>query len=217
MSNATKPLADCYIKETDLNLQKTIDICIANKATTKQMKSFTTAPTDEMSTIYHIHSNRQSCARCGTRHCQYNGKKYKIESEILDHSFLGLPTAIELNHIYTVEKQTIPDNNTEKYKVVFNGLRYVSDVLYHSDVDPSYQLVIHPPRQVPVMLWSKIQQELNDMESLKRSAHPHLGMVTIVKPNGTLHICVNPRDLNETIRHEHYTMQTIEQVVTRMP
>ena len=107
--------------------------------------------------------------------CQYNGKKYKVEFEILDQdvpSVLGLPTAIELNlikHIYTVEEQTIPDNNTEfyeKYINVFNGLECVSNILYHIDVDPSHQPVIHPPHWVPVMLRSKIQQELDRMESL---------------------------------------------------
>ena len=41
-------------------------------------------------------------------------------------------------------------------------------------------------------------------------------MVTIVKPNGTLHICIDPRDLNNAIKHEHYPTQTIEDVVTRM-
>ena len=171
---------------------------------------------------------------CGkaTMLCQYNGKKYKVEFEILDQdvpSILGLPTAIELNLIkciYTVEEQTTPDNNGEfygKYKDVFDGLGCVSDVLYHIDVDPSCQPVIHPPRQVPVMLRPKIQQELDRMESLDviekvSTPTPWVNsMVTIVKPNGKLRICIDPRDLNKAIRREHYPMQTIEQVVTRMP
>ena len=164
--------------------------------------------------------------------CQYNGKKYKVEFEILDQdvpSILGLPTAIELNlikRIYTIEEQTTPDNNSEfyeKYKDVFDRLGCVSDVLYHIDVDPSCQPVIHPPRRVPVMLRPKIQQELDRMESLDviekvSTPTPWVNsMVTIVKPNGTLRICIDPRDLNKAIKREHYPMQTIEQVVTRMP
>ena len=171
---------------------------------------------------------------CGkaTMLCQYNGKKYKVEFEILDQdvpSILGLPTAIKLNlikHIYTIEEQTTPDNNSEfyeKYEDVFDRLGCVSDVLYHIDVDPSCQPVIHPPRRVPVMLRPKIQQELDRMESLdviEKVSTPTPwanSMVTIVKPNGTLCICINPRDLNKAIKREHYPMQTIEQVVTRMP
>ena len=54
--------------------------------------------------------------------CQYNGKKYNNEFEILDQdipNIFGLPTAVELNlirRIYTVDKQTTPDNNTESYE-----------------------------------------------------------------------------------------------------
>ena len=308
------------LKEPDPTLQKAIDICRANEATTKQMKSFATASMDETTDIHRIRSDRQLCERCGTGHnkqqlcpaigaicrkcgrknhfakmcrtktrplygiqtdddgrvsnemfigtiqknqnprewqitlpmnnhritfkidtgaqcnvitkqkylqasktplqksttklvafgghrlvtcgkatmlCQYNGKKYKVEFEILDQdvpSILGLPTAIELNlikRIYTIEEQTTPDNNSEfyeKYKDVFDGLGCVSDVLYHIDVDPSCQPVIHPPHRVPIMLRPKIQQELDRMESLDviekvSTPTPWVNsMVTIVKP-----------------------------------
>ena len=44
-------------------------------------------------------------------------------------------------------------------------------------------------------------------------------MVTIVKPNGKLRICIDPRDLNRAtcIRREHYPMKTIEEVTARIP
>ena len=42
-------------------------------------------------------------------------------------------------------------------------------------------------------------------------------MVTIIKPNGSLCICIDPHYLNEAIQREHYPMQTIEEVTTRMP
>ena len=42
-------------------------------------------------------------------------------------------------------------------------------------------------------------------------------MVTIIKPNGSLRICIDPRNLNQAIQWEHYPMQTIEEVTTRMP
>ena len=41
-------------------------------------------------------------------------------------------------------------------------------------------------------------------------------MVTITKPNGSLRICIDPRNLNEAIQRGHYPMQTIEEVTTRM-
>ena len=50
-----------------------------------------------------------------------------------------------------VDEQNTADNNTElykKYKDVFDGLGYISDVLYHIDTDPSYQPEIHPTHWV---------------------------------------------------------------------
>ena len=41
-------------------------------------------------------------------------------------------------------------------------------------------------------------------------------MVAVVKPN-KLHICIDPRDLNESIGGEHLPMTTIEEVVADMP
>jgi len=42
-------------------------------------------------------------------------------------------------------------------------------------------------------------------------------MVTIIKPNGFLLICIDLHNLNKAIQREHYPMQTIEEVTTRMP
>ena len=42
-------------------------------------------------------------------------------------------------------------------------------------------------------------------------------MVTVVKPNGKLRICIDPRNLNKAIKREHYPMKTIEEIASRMP
>ena len=42
-------------------------------------------------------------------------------------------------------------------------------------------------------------------------------MVTVIKPNGKLRICIDPRDLNKAIKREHYPMRTIEEIAACMP
>ena len=42
-------------------------------------------------------------------------------------------------------------------------------------------------------------------------------MVVIMKPNGKLRICIDPRDLNKVIKREYYPMRTIEEIAARMP
>ena len=41
-------------------------------------------------------------------------------------------------------------------------------------------------------------------------------MVAVTKKNGTLHICLDPKDLNHAIRHEHYPLPSIEDVASRL-
>ena len=103
-------------------------------------------------------------ATCGkaTIPCQHNGKQCNIEFEVLDldvPGILGLPTSIKLNlikRINAVQEQNAQDSNTtnffKKYKDVFDGLGCISDILYHINIDPSCQPVIHPPRRVPIKL-----------------------------------------------------------------
>ena len=42
-------------------------------------------------------------------------------------------------------------------------------------------------------------------------------MVTVLKRNGKLRICIDPRDLNKAIQREHYPLKTIEDVVQGIP
>ena len=42
-------------------------------------------------------------------------------------------------------------------------------------------------------------------------------MVAVKKKNGKVRICIDPRDLNESIMREHYQLPTFEEVVTRPP
>ena len=41
-------------------------------------------------------------------------------------------------------------------------------------------------------------------------------LVTIVKPD-KIRLCIDPQNLNEAVKSEHYPMQTIEGVLTRLP
>ena len=41
-------------------------------------------------------------------------------------------------------------------------------------------------------------------------------MVVVPKKNGTLHICLDPKELNAAILREHYPLPTIEHVTTRL-
>ena len=166
---------------------------------------------------------------CGkaTISCQYKGKDYPIEFEVVDQevpNILGLKTCMEMKLIQRID--TINNHNSnvlDRYTDVFEGLGCITDVVYHITLDTSRQPVVHPPRRVPVTLRPKIQEELICMEKLnviEKVEEPTdwvNSMVTIIKPNGKLRICIDPHDLNKTIKQEHYPMRTIDVIITRMP
>ena len=41
-------------------------------------------------------------------------------------------------------------------------------------------------------------------------------MVTVPKKNGKLCICLDPKDLNHAIQHEHYPLSTTEDIATQL-
>ena len=170
---------------------------------------------------------RQKLCTCGKAKipCQHNGNHYLIDFEVIDHTIpniLGLVTCIEMNLVQRID--TVNNHVTlfDQYYDVFEGLGCVTDVSYHTRIDPNQTPVIHPPRRVPITLRPKIQEELARMERLEvievtEPTNWVNSMVTIIKPNGSLRICIDPRDLNKAIQREHYPMQTIEEVTTQMP
>lgn len=82
--------------------------------------------------------------------------------------------------------------------------------------------MIHPPRKVAMALKDKIVEELHKMESIGvivKQTEPTKwvnSIVTVVKPN-KIRICIDPQDLNKAIKHEHYPLLTVEEVVSSMP
>ena len=60
-------------------------------------------------------------------------------------------------------------------------------------------------------------EELDVIEKVVEPTDWVNSMVTIVKPKGSLRICIDTCDLNKAIKCEPYPMSTTEDIVTRMP
>ena len=134
---------------------------------------------------------------------------------------LGLKTSTEMKLIKRIE--AVANDPLCEYADTFTGLGCITDVNHHIKIDPTYKPVIHPPRKIPVTIRKKVKDELARMEQLGVIERIHEpadwvnSMVTVMKPNGKLRICIDPRDLNKAIKREHYPMRTIEEIVSRMP
>ena len=150
-----------------------------------------------------------------------------MEFEIVDQNvpnILGLKACTQMNLVQcvdTINKQA--PNIFSEYSDVFNGLGCITDVVNHIEIDQNSNPVVHHPWRTPVTLRPKVQEELSHMESLnviEKIDEPTEwvnSMVSIVKPNGKLRICIDPRDLNKIVKRQYYPMRTVDEIITRMP
>ena len=72
-----------------------------------------------------------------------------------------------------------------------------------------------PPGNGPITLCPKVKEHLNKMEHLGVITHVDeptdwVSSITYVqKANGKLWLCLDPRDLNKAICHDHHKMPTM--------
>lgn len=156
--------------------------------------------------------------------CEYKGQKHNIEFEITQQdvpAILGGAICLKLGLVKRMHNVGKENDILEQYSDLFNGLGCLPGQ-HHIQIDPKVTPVVHAPRRIPVALRDRVIEELKRMEKLgviARQTEPTEwvnSMVTVVTPK-KIRICMDPKDLNEAIKREHYPLLTVEEVVSRMP
>lgn len=108
-----------------------------------------------------------------------------------------------------------------EFKETFRGIGdFPGECTIHLNEDAVPK--VHPPRRVPVTIRDKLKIELDKMETLNvitKVTEPTEwvnSLVTVEKSNGSLRICLDPKDLNEAIKRPHYPMKTLEDVLPEL-
>ena len=126
--------------------------------------------------------------------------------------------------VYALE-DTMPvskEHLCKKYPKVFSKGVGQLEGEYHIRLDPRINPVQHAPRRVPVALRDRLKETLDDLvlqgiiAPVTTPTRWISSMVVVPKKNGTLRICLDPKDLNKAIQREHYPMPTIEDIATRL-
>ena len=88
--------------------------------------------------------------------------------------------------------------------------------------DKNVKLVVHAPQKIALSLQGKLEKELEVMVSQGIIAllEGHSDWVNSVgireKPNGSLRICLDSKDLNNAIRGEHHQIPTLDDITPRL-
>lgn len=133
--------------------------------------------------------------------------------------------------VYSLEKPNVTkatqgpitrETLTKNYPQVFSeGVGKLAGE-YHIRIDSTTDPIQQAPHRVPVALRRKVKEALEDLEQQEVIApvtSPTAwisSMVTVLKKNGKLHICLDPKDLNRAVQREHYPLPTIEDIATRL-
>ena len=109
----------------------------------------------------------------------------------------------------------------EMYPEIFNELgKLTEEHLIH--IKENATPVIYPTRKIPVALEDRLKKELDTIERngvIKRIEEPTdwvNSLVLVEKPDGSLGICLDPRDLNKAIKREHYQLPKFDEIASRL-
>ena len=140
-----------------------------------------------------------------------NSKPTTQPSKLFD--VRGKPHPFPLTRVYLLKE----------YQDVFTGVGCFLGPLYHIETNPDAPPVQHPPRQVPVQPQGAYQKELERLTQAGILVQVHNeytpwvnSTVVTRKPNGTIRLCLDPRDLNRAVQRTPYYARTIHDVITKV-
>ena len=134
---------------------------------------------------------------------------------------IGLKTCERLNLIKRVMLINDSDPSIFDEYDVFGELGCLPGE-YHISIDETVKPVVHPPRQVPFALCHKLKAELEQLVLLnviERVDHPTdwvNSIVLVEKSDGSICICLDPKDLNKAIKREYTQLPTPEEIMSMM-
>ena len=157
---------------------------------------------------------------------EHAGQRWPADFFVVDVSaptIVGLPTCTALDVVRRIDAAVTSSTPPllDEYADVFEGLGEMPGQ-YHIELDESVSPVIHAPRKVPIALQPRLKSALDDMEQkgvITKCDAPTdwvSSLLIVEKKNGSLRLCLDPRDLNKAIKREHFVLPTCEDVLAKL-
>ena len=90
------------------------------------------------------------------------------------------------------------------------------------ELNPGAQPVVDPPRRVPQALYEPLREKLKKLEeqgviaSVDEPTDWVNSLIITEKRDGSLRLCLDPKQLNKNIRREHFQIPTFTEVSTQL-
>ena len=141
----------------------------------------------------------------------------------LKTNLLGLPAIRSLELLQMVAATEVSGEEIRsRFKNVFSGLGTLGEE-YTIQLQPDARpLALYTPRNVPIPLRSKVQEELDHMEAMgviSKVSEPTpwcAGMVVVPKKSGAVRICVDLKPLNESVLREVHPIPKVDETLAHL-
>ncbi|XP_055923520.1 uncharacterized protein K02A2.6-like [Eupeodes corollae] len=147
-------------------------------------------------------------------------KKYNMQFVVVEkgcQALLGLESCMELGLVARIDSisQSMKEKFIKLNEDIFEGYGFFPDEC-RLELKKDAQPVNRPPKRIPLSLREKVKETLGKME--KRGVISRVNgpcewshqMVVIEKRDGTLRICLDPKELNAAIKDERCMLPTFE-------
>ena len=147
------------------------------------------------------------------------GSEFPIGVDLQQTQQDGLPSVPISTKLEGNVRQQIMD----LYPDLFSGIGTIKNAMVHLDVKPGAVPVVCSPRHVPHAVQPKLKEELDRMLKLgvirkldinEASDWVH-ALVIVIKPNGKLHVCLDPRTLN-SVRHNVHNAKRFVDIISKV-
>ena len=108
------------------------------------------------------------------------------------------------------------------YPECFDGIGEFKNYEYHIELDPKFKPRIQTPHKIALSIEPKLKKELDQIEKqgiIDKPTGPPEWLNNLVRReigDGQLHICLDPKYLNEAIKREHHPIPTLEQITPKL-
>ncbi|GBN52471.1 Transposon Ty3-I Gag-Pol polyprotein [Araneus ventricosus] len=163
--------------------------------------------------------------------CSIGNKQANINFVIIENSkskpLLGLEGCIKLNLVKCIDKvsvnmyQTKTKQFIENNKEIFTGVGKFEGK-YTIKLKENAVPVAGPPRRIPVSLRPKVEEKLKKLENegiIAKVDNPQgwvSNLVVVEKTDGSIRLCLDPKDLNKVIKRDYVLIPKIEELVPKL-
>lgn len=169
--------------------------------------------------------------------CNLHNKKYEllfqvVETDIHQKPLLSAETCemlgfISVNANFCHLQHDRPKSTVWKkgkilkdYNDVFKSLGTLQGE-YHIEENRDPIPVKHAPRRVPIPFRDKLADKLAELEvkgiiNKKTDPADWISSMELVKRTDKMRICLDPKDLNALLKHSHYQIPTIDEILPNL-